>query len=453
MATTHLRLGVEVGTGEPVYVTAREWTMHTAVFGVTGTGKSTLLEQIARQILSNHHARGEGLCLIDRPGTMLDSLIDWQSGCRLQVPNVLMDLSDSAHVIPYSPIRRRAGKAIETIVADAVLALAHTRGEASLDRTTRIELVATNLFHALLLTDCTLAEADAMLDPMENALRDLIVDRLPDQRLQRWWQQIGALSPRQRLAEFASTRSRIARLAAPVLRRMTGQSRSLNLNEVLHQAVVLLASIGARAACSETDADTFFSLLLSDLWNVARDRSSSSPIYTIILDEFHSLITPAVVEGLPQCRKYNIAFVLATQFPAQLRSQNRRMYEEVMGSCRTKISFRVDAQNARLLANDLHVRPQTLTRLEKYHAVVKLVDDPRPRLIRTEPIWPLRAQPPHRDEWVQRQFDSLGHLVLTPEDVDAAIQRRQQDLIGSLPPATEPDLSQPDAFVRHVIDR
>jgi hypothetical protein len=451
MEVDYIRLGIDVRTGEPVYVSEPDWLMHTAVFGVTGTGKSTLLEQVARQIILAHDRRRQGLCVIDRPGTMLRSLVDWQAACDLAIPNVLMDLSDCDHIVAYTPIRKRAGKSNESIVREAVLSLAHVRGEHSLDRTARLELVATNLLHALMLAGATFAEADALLDPMDNALRDAIVDRLDDERVKRWWKQAQSMPPRQRATELASTRNRLARLTtAPTLRRMLGQNSSIDLDRLVARGDVLLSSVGTRPTCADGDADTLFSLLLSDLWNVARERSPGSAPFTVMLDEFHALITPAVIEGLPQSRKFGVAFVLATQFPAQLRSQSQRMYNETMASCRTRVSFGVDAANARILAPDLGVQPQTLTRLEKFHAVVKRLNNPRPIIIRTEPLWPLRPSARQWTKWQTLQRNLLGANLVTPAQADACIQARQNALINPRASAVEPDSTEPDAFTRRV---
>jgi Type IV secretion-system coupling protein DNA-binding domain len=71
---------------------------HLYIIGKTGTGKSTLLQNMALQDFAN----GNGFCLIDPHGDMVSSLHE-----RLgDIPHTYLDLSDPKCVYGYNPFKQ-----------------------------------------------------------------------------------------------------------------------------------------------------------------------------------------------------------------------------------------------------------------------------------------------------------------------------------------------------------
>ncbi|MBT8409227.1 MAG: type IV secretion system DNA-binding domain-containing protein, partial [Alphaproteobacteria bacterium] len=69
--------------------------LHTYIVGQTGTGKSTLLGNLAMQ----DAAQGHGFCLIDPHGDLAERLHD-----SIQTPHLYWDVADPISPYGYNPI-------------------------------------------------------------------------------------------------------------------------------------------------------------------------------------------------------------------------------------------------------------------------------------------------------------------------------------------------------------
>src|SRR5437016_3199066 len=83
-------LGTEVRSGQEIHLTAKAREQGVYVIGTTGTGKTTLLQNIAYQDMYDGH----GLCVLDPHGDLIDELL-------LRVPENRKD-----DVILFSPGER-----------------------------------------------------------------------------------------------------------------------------------------------------------------------------------------------------------------------------------------------------------------------------------------------------------------------------------------------------------
>src|SRR5262249_25976320 len=87
----------------PLVLTAKDLDSHVHGVGGTRSGKSKLIEWLARQLITRRH----GFCLIDPHGTLYNSLVQWLaylSGRRRDI--VLFDPSSESRVVGFNPFVR-----------------------------------------------------------------------------------------------------------------------------------------------------------------------------------------------------------------------------------------------------------------------------------------------------------------------------------------------------------
>jgi hypothetical protein len=101
-----------------------------------------------------------------------------------------------------------------------------------------------------------------------------------------------------------------------------------------------------KAKVSSEDADTFASLLLSDLWTAAQERGKRKGIkpFYVYVDEFQRFVTPTIAENLDEARGFGLHLTLAHQFPKQLQNEGtsgQKLYDSVMENTTTKVVFRL----------------------------------------------------------------------------------------------------------------
>lgn len=113
---------------------------------------------------------------------------------------------------------------------------------------------------------------------------------------------------------------------------------------------------------SEEDAALFATLLLSDLWTAARQRTKGTgsnapkPFY-VYIDEFQNFITPTIAKNLDQARGFGLHLTLAHQFPQQLMhagAHGEQVWDSIMVNARSKVVFSIGGEkNLKPLAEDL----------------------------------------------------------------------------------------------------
>jgi hypothetical protein len=133
-----LDLGTVVGLKDPVRLTRRDRARHTYMVGATRTGKTKLMEGMARQDLlawPNDHCP---MVVLDPHGTFFDSLIEYIAANNLhRLPVVPIDLRRNDLVVSYNLLRRREGADAGVIVRGFVQAILHAWGHPRASRQNR----------------------------------------------------------------------------------------------------------------------------------------------------------------------------------------------------------------------------------------------------------------------------------------------------------------------------
>jgi len=359
-----LQIGDDPG-GKPVVVSSDKRATHLYVCGSTGTGKSKFLEYLLRQDIQQWRTSKSGLLLIDPHGTLYDSLIEWMAFHQLKRPLVPIDLRSEKWVISYNMLRDRPGADPSVIVSSFVQAMAHVWGATGTNETPLFARWAGNILRTLYEAKQTLIEAEYLIDHLADQVRTLFAGKVRNQAVRRDWRYAEKLSPAEFENQVGSTVNRLRRfLATNMLRSMFGQrGASFDFAQALDQGQIVLVNLASRGArVSDEDASLFATLLISDLWTVAKERGKGDasnppkPFY-VYIDEFQSFVTPTIAQQLDQARGFGLHLTLAHQFPNQLLNvgdQGKAIYDSVMVNARSKVVFQVEGkENLLPLANSL----------------------------------------------------------------------------------------------------
>src|SRR5438046_2328480 len=89
----NLLLGTDLSSGQPFTLSRDARAKHVYVPGVTGAGKSKLIESCVRQDICNWAYSGSGLLLLDPHGRIYDELLLWLADRDMREwPIIPMDL-------------------------------------------------------------------------------------------------------------------------------------------------------------------------------------------------------------------------------------------------------------------------------------------------------------------------------------------------------------------------
>ncbi len=330
--------------GRPIVLPHDRRLQHTAIFGLTGTGKSKLVEHLVQQDLRAHPQTGCGLLLLDPHGQIYDNTMAWLAATRRHnLPVIPIDFTRPESIVQYNPLRRREVE--PSVIIDALIrAMAHVWGQATTDASPLFEQWATNILFRLYHEGRTLADAAQMFTP--DGL--VAVDRIPDPVIRRDWE--WARRNQKAFEENISSSVRRFRrfLLNPLLRAIFGQGGlSLDFSKALNEGHIVLVNLSRTGgAISRENADLFATLLLADLWSAADERGKDDNVkpFYVYIDEFPRFISPTIAENLAEARGFGIGMTLAAQFPKQLLNSGpygQRVYDEVLENARSKIIFRL----------------------------------------------------------------------------------------------------------------
>jgi hypothetical protein len=339
---------------------------HTHIIGGTGTGKTSLLLNMALDDI----AKGRGLVFIEPKGesAMLLSRMPEDAADRV----VLIDPDDNAPPPALNPLSgRNPERSADTVTGIFKRIFADSWGPRTEDilRSACLTLAGTQ--------NAGLANIPRLL---ENAsFRARATAHLTDPVLKGFWewfdQQSGPARAHATAPLMNKLRSVLLRGFARDLLATT--SHGLDLRTHLDTGGIVIARL-PKGVLGEDTSSLLGSLLLSQVWNAvlarARQPEADRADIAIYLDEAQNFLTLpyGVDDMLAEARAYRAGLVLAHQDLSQLP---RDLREAVSANARSKIYFDVSPEDARQLAR--HVRPNLsehdLSHLAAFQAAARLV--------------------------------------------------------------------------------
>ena len=348
--------------------------LHTYVIGKTGTGKSTLLGNMAAQDLS----AGYGFVLIDPHGDLVDRLWDEaQLSGRQDV--IYLNAADPDQPYGYNPLRHVRADRIP-LAASGLLEVfkkmwSHAWG-------VRMEHILRNALYALLeQKNATLSDIPRLF--RDAAYRKAVAASLQNEPVRLFWEkEFERYSFAYRADGVASIQNKIgAFLADPVMRRiLTNPKEPISLRRIMDEGRVLLVNLG-KGKIGEDSSALLGGLLVTTVGLAAYSRADT-PVsdrrdFFVYVDEFQSFTTLAVANMLSELRKYRVGIIMAHQYLFQLEPEIRHA---VLGNAGTLISFRVGAEDAGYIAREFEgdFEAVDLLSLENRHLALKLMIDGQP---------------------------------------------------------------------------
>ena len=352
---------------------------HLYLIGQTGTGKSTLLLNLA---LRDAQA-GQGFCLIDPHGDLALALHQ-----QLTVPHHYFDIADPACPLGYNPLTR-VPPSLRPLVASGLIETLKRQWADSWGA--RMEHL---LRYAIL----------ALLDQPQTDIRDIVrlyidkdfrrevVARIADEQVRSFWtKEFPNMNYMNAIDGVAPIANKLgAFLAHPVIRRaMCEPEQPLRFRQIMDQGEVLVVNL-AKGRLGVDMANVLGGLIVSNVMLAAFSRQGSEEKarrpFMLYVDEFPSFTTEAFASLLPEARKYGLGLTLAHQHLSQMQTA---VFDAVMGNVGTIIGFRVGAQDAPQVARQLgDVLPADLIRLPNHHAYVQLMIDGEKSRAFSMQTWP-----------------------------------------------------------------
>lgn len=338
---------------------------HSLIAGPTGVGKSTLLTNLLVQDM----AAGRGVVLIDGKGDTADAVL-------ARVPEyrrgdvVVLDCASAGSL----PGIRLFGSGDPALAADVVLGvlsdLFKDSWGALSERYLRAGLVAVAHDPHGTLADVPFVYSDA-------AYRRKLMGLLRDPLVRSTLAAYEGMSAGERAHQLAAPLNKMgALLGRSVVRTVLGQSDgALDFRAVLREQQIVIVSLApARVGSSASrliGAVTIFALFQAVQGRAAVAAKDRAP-FMVCIDEPKALgdLPMPLDVLLEQARGLGVGISLAPQSLAQLPKSLR---DAVLTNAATRIAFRQNADDAKVLARDLAgVSPEDLQDLAAFEAVARI---------------------------------------------------------------------------------
>lgn len=347
---------------------------HVHIIGKTGTGKSTLLEFMARQDLE----RGAGFCLIDPHGDLAERVNAAVPAWRRD-DVIYLDAADPTQPFGYNPLRRVHKERIPLAASGFLEVLKKTWADAW---GVRMEHILRNALYALLeRPNSTLMDIPRLLG--EKSFRREVSAGLANPPVRRFWEKdYDRFSFGYRADGAAAIENKVgAFLADPVMRRVvTAPEQEISIRRTMDEGKVLLVNL-AKGRLGDDSAHLLGGLLVTTVGLAGFSRADTPPgqrrPFFLYVDEFQEFTTQAVAGMLSELRKYRVGITMAHQYLDQLETVIR---DAVTGNTGTLISFRVSAGDARYIEREFRERftANDLTGLANHEIYVRLMIDGQP---------------------------------------------------------------------------
>lgn len=320
----------------PFGVGVRERLLHTYAIGQTGTGKTTLLQNLAWQDAKF----GNGFCLIDPHGDLAES-----QHRHINQPHLYWDVADPVRQLGYNPLKRVAEQYRPLVASGLIETLKKQWPDAWGARMEHL------LRHAVL----------ALLEQPQADLRDLmrlfvykgyrrqITETLTDPQVRFFWKhEFPALNYQTSADGVSPIANKLgAFLAHPAVRTsLCEPAAPLSFRSVMDSGQILIVNL-AKGRLGADVSNVMGGLITSSIMQAAFTRhglpeAARRPFF-LYVDEFHNLTTKTFAGMLSEARKYGLGLVLAHQHLSQIDNGVR---DAIIGNVGNQIVFRVGANDA-----------------------------------------------------------------------------------------------------------
>src|SRR3989475_8368174 len=344
---------------------------HMYIIGKTGTGKSTLIANLARQDL----ARGEGFALLDPHGDLVEQALRLVPPER-QADLIYCNVTYMAPPLAFNPLEC-SRPALKPLVASGLISVfkkiwAEFWGP-------RMEYILRNALLALLeLPVSTLLDIPKLLD--DPAFRRHVLAYVRNDQVRRFWlREYENYPARFRAEAIAPIQNKVGEfLVNPILRNIVGQPRSaFDLRRVMDEGKILLVNL-AKGKIGEDTSSLLGAMLVTKIGLAALSRAELPEAdrrdFYLYADEFPSFTTTSFAGMLSEMRKYHVGLVLAHQYIEQLDEAVRGA---VLGNVGTVIAFRVGLSDAEELEKEFYpeITAGDFVNLPNYSLYLKLMVD------------------------------------------------------------------------------
>jgi len=434
--TEGLYLGDNIHRAEKkkIFMKNEDRFRHFYIVGQTGTGKSSIIETMARQ---DFHT-GKGMCVIDPHGSLIENLLPYIP--RERADDVIyFNPADTERPMGLNLLEGNTAEEKDLIALDAMNMMVKMFGNEIFGP--RIQDYFRNGCLTLMDDD---DEGGAITDLVklftDEEWQKYKVAKVKNPIVKSFWEKqmamTGAREKGEMIPYFAAKFGQF--YTNTLMRNIVGQTKSaFDISECMNNNKILLMNL-SKGLVGDINSQLLGMIVVNKIQVAAMRRQRANKEerkdFFLYIDEFQNFITDSIESILSEARKYRLGLILAHQYIDQLEKDDKlsggvSLKGAVFGNIGTMMMYKVGPQDAEICAKEMApvFSEQDLVNLEAFKGAMKLsidgqpsrpfsIDVPRPWLDTTYP----------KDEQAAEAYKQLSRLTYGRQKdfVDREIMRR-----------------------------
>jgi len=387
IAKEWLYIGDNVFRGEkrPIYIKNEDRFRHFYVIWQTGTGKSSILQVMARQDL----AWWKWMSIVDPHWDLVKDLLPFVPKSRAD-DLVYFDPADLSRPMWLNMLEANNDDEKQMVVADATNIM--------------IKLFGNEIFGPRIQDYFRNGCLTLMDYPQGWAITD-IIRLFTDENFQRerrttlknavvrsWWDytyaKMGEREKWEIIPYFAAKFGQF--ITNTLMRNIVWQTKSaFDIVDIMNQEKILMATL-SKGILGDLNSNLLGLILVSKFQIAAMRRQNMSASerkdFFLYIDEFQNFVTDSIESILSEARKYRLGLVMAHQYLWQLQKSDAltksqlNLKDAIFGNVGTMMSYKIGPEDAEMMAKQFApvYSDQDFVNMDKFKAAIKLSVDGQP---------------------------------------------------------------------------
>ena len=435
-----LRLGYNLfrGAKKEIFMSSSDRQRHTYVIGQTGTGKSALLREMARQDIE----AGHGVCFMDPHGQDVESLLEVIPEHRMK-DVIYFNPGDverpmGLNFLEYDPrfpeqktfIVNELLSIFEKLYGDVPEALGPMFQQYFRNATMLVMEDPTS--------GATLMEVGRVMADKE--FRDMKLSRCSNPVVELFWRKIaektGGEASLANMVPYITSKTDTF-TGNEIMRPIIAQQKSaLNFREIMDTQKILLVNL-SKGRLGELNSYLLGLVIIGKILMASLSRTdmpeSERKNFYLYIDEFQNVTTNSIATILSEARKYRLNLIVAHQFLGQLTDDIKKA---VFGNVGSILSFRIGTEDGEFMEKQFSpvFSARDLSNIENHNAYGKLLIQGQPsRPFSLKTYAPKEGSEHIREMVVEYSRRTYGRAR---EEVEAEVRARYQKLNVPASPVT-----------------
>lgn len=349
---------------------------HMYIIGMTGSGKSTIMAEMAKQDIE----AGRGICIIDPHGSLVEDVLECVPPERAD-DVVLFEPADMERPMGLNMLEFKHEEQMDFVVQEMISVFYKLFPP---------EMIGPMFEHNMrnvmltLMSDKespgTIAEIPRMFSDAE--YQKSWVAKVKDPIVRAFWEkEMAKTSDFHKSEMLGYLISKVGRFVEnTMMRNIIGQQRSgFDVEEIMNNGKIFLVNL-SKGQVGDVNSALLGLIIVGKLTAAAFARvyipEKDRRTFYLYIDEFQNYTTPSIATILSEARKYRLSLILAHQYIGQLvEKQDTKIRDAVFGNVGTMACFRIGVDDAEIMAKQFApvFGEYDVVNIERFNAYMRLL--------------------------------------------------------------------------------